>query len=134
MKSGNARARSKKRRVNRNKVWDLIATKAMLTVQNPAEIFATIPQTLMKLNIEPSKTTRERLWAALQRAGIKPMGFIYQVGTMRNTRKEYAPCPSKWMTATDKTFAMDFADIESRVLGKMLSDIEIKNSPTEIVK
>jgi hypothetical protein len=64
-KSGASRQRMKKRRRNRDKVWDLLATKSLLL---PTDI--PVVERLEKLNLPNTRTNRIRMLNALMRSGI----------------------------------------------------------------
>jgi hypothetical protein len=69
--SGNARRRAKKRRHARDKVWDRYATKSALLPSN-----MTLTEKLIAMKLPSGSQSRNRLSAALYRAGMSPHGIM----------------------------------------------------------
>lgn len=64
----NKQQRLRKRRRDREKHWDMVATKSLLIGPKPAELFRNVGETLRTLNIPWSTTNRTRYQEALLRA------------------------------------------------------------------
>ncbi len=114
---GNSRRKIRRKRKLRDQRWDLIATKALLTTKDPADLYT--PSGTYKaftlLGIKPASENLRWFYGALCRAGIK--AIPYSQRTILS--------PSLW----SKSF-MDFVKPELSVFAAAHS--ESKDDPTDL--